>query len=105
MHRTLGNAFLVANGERFVLFNEQGELIIAKLSPQGYEEIDRATILDATNKLAGRPGRLDAPGVRQQERLHPERQGNRLRVAGEGMKAWRFREGVAPAEPRRCPAA
>lgn len=50
-----GNAFLTPNGDRFFLFNEQGELIIAKLTPQGYEEIDRAKIVAPLNKLAGRP--------------------------------------------------
>ena len=49
------NAFLIENGDRFVLFNEQGELIFAKLSPKGYEEIDRTVILQPTNKMAGRP--------------------------------------------------
>lgn len=43
-----GTAFLVKNGERFFIFNELGELVIAKLSPQGYEEIDRAKILTPT---------------------------------------------------------
>jgi outer membrane protein assembly factor BamB len=50
------NAFLIPNGDRVFLFNEKGELIIAKLSPKGYEEIDRAKILDPTNKDAA--GRL-----------------------------------------------
>lgn len=49
------NAFLVENGDRYFLFNEQGELIIARLSPKGYEEIDRAQLLQPTNRLAGRP--------------------------------------------------
>jgi outer membrane protein assembly factor BamB len=43
-----GTAFLVKNGERFFLFAETGHLIIAKLSPKGYEEISRAKILDPT---------------------------------------------------------
>jgi hypothetical protein len=47
------NAFLVANGDRFFLFNEQGDLIIAKLTPKGYKEIDKAHILDPTGQLAG----------------------------------------------------
>jgi outer membrane protein assembly factor BamB len=46
------NAFLVAHGERFFLFNEKGELVLAKLSPKGYEEIDRAPILAPTGQLA-----------------------------------------------------
>ncbi len=49
------NAFLVENGDRFVLFNEQGELILARLSPSGYEEVSRAQVLKPTNKMAGRP--------------------------------------------------
>ena len=48
------NAFLVKNGARFFLFNEKGDLIIAKLSPKGYEEISRAHILEPTNTAAGR---------------------------------------------------
>lgn len=47
------NAFLVENGERFFLFNEKGELILANLSPKGYQEIDRAAILEPTGQLAG----------------------------------------------------
>lgn len=49
-----GNAFIVPQGDRYFLFNEQGDLIIAKLTPKGYEEIDRAHIIDPTNKMAGR---------------------------------------------------
>ncbi len=50
------NAFLVPmGGDRFILFNEQGDLILAKLTPKGYEEISRANILTPTNELAGRP--------------------------------------------------
>jgi outer membrane protein assembly factor BamB len=51
------NAFIVPHGDRYFLFNEQGDLIIAKLSPKGYEEIDRAHVIDPTNTMAGR-GRL-----------------------------------------------
>ena len=50
-------AFIVPHGDRYFLFNEQGDLIIAKLSPKGYEEIDRAHVIDPTNTMAGR-GRL-----------------------------------------------
>ena len=49
------NAFIVKNGNRFFLFNEKGDLIIAKLSPQGYEEISRAHLLEPTGSAAGRP--------------------------------------------------
>jgi outer membrane protein assembly factor BamB len=52
-----GNAFLVRQGDRVVLFNERGELLLAKLTPKGYEEISRAKILEPTNMMAGPPGR------------------------------------------------
>ena len=48
------NAFLVKNGNRFFLANEKGDLIIAKLTPKGYEEISRAHVIEPTNTAAGR---------------------------------------------------
>ena len=53
-----GNAFLVEQGDRFFIFNELGDLIIARLTPKGYDEIDRANILTPTNKMAPPAGRL-----------------------------------------------
>ncbi|MCX7701157.1 MAG: PQQ-like beta-propeller repeat protein [Gemmataceae bacterium] len=50
-----GNAFLVAHEDRFFLFNEHGELILARLSPDGYEELDRVPLLEPTNGLVNRP--------------------------------------------------
>lgn len=51
------HAFLVPQGKRYFLFNELGDLIIAKLSPKGYEEISRANILTPTNTMAPPAGR------------------------------------------------
>jgi outer membrane protein assembly factor BamB len=48
------NAFLIKNGDRFFVANEKGDLIIAKLSPLGYQEISRAHLLEPTNPMAGR---------------------------------------------------
>ncbi len=48
------NAFLIKNGDKFFLANEKGDLIIAKLSPKGYEELGRAHLLDPTNPMPGR---------------------------------------------------
>jgi outer membrane protein assembly factor BamB len=45
---TSGTAFLVKNGDRYVIFAETGDLILAHLSPKGYEEISRAKILAPT---------------------------------------------------------
>jgi outer membrane protein assembly factor BamB len=49
-----GTAFIVRQGDRYWLFNDSGYLLIAKLSPEKYEEIDRAKIIDPTNNAFGR---------------------------------------------------
>jgi outer membrane protein assembly factor BamB len=49
-----GTAFIVRSGELFYLFNELGELIIAKMDPKGYEEISREKIIEPTNNAFGR---------------------------------------------------
>jgi outer membrane protein assembly factor BamB len=49
------HAFIVEQGNRYWLFNEQGDLIIARLTPQGYEELDRAHLIEPTNNMARRP--------------------------------------------------
>jgi hypothetical protein len=47
-------AFMVRHQDRFFLFNEHGDLIIAKLSRDGYEELDRTHIIDPTGVAFGR---------------------------------------------------
>jgi len=49
-----GSTFLVKHGNRFFLFNERGDLILARLSPKGYEEIGRFHVLEPTNQTFGR---------------------------------------------------
>ena len=39
---------IVENRDKVWMFNERGELIIAKLSPSGYEEIDRTKLIEPT---------------------------------------------------------
>jgi outer membrane protein assembly factor BamB len=48
------NAFLIPNGDRVFIPNEQGELIIARLSAAGYEEISRARLIEPTNQIRRR---------------------------------------------------
>ncbi len=54
--RTTGSetAFIVRQGDRFWLFNEQGDLIIAKMNRDGFEELDRAHVIEASNNSDGR---------------------------------------------------
>lgn len=48
------NAFLIQHQDRFFIANEQGELILAKLTPQGYDELSRAKLLEPTGQAGGR---------------------------------------------------
>ncbi len=50
-----GTAFIVKQGERYWLFNEKGDLILAQLSPEGFKEIGRAHVIEPTSDAFGRP--------------------------------------------------
>ncbi len=55
-------AHLVRHGQKVWVFNERGELIIARLSPAGYEEISRARLIEpTTGQLNQREGVCWAP--------------------------------------------
>jgi hypothetical protein len=49
-----GTAFIVRHQDRFFLFSETGDLILANLSPEGYHEISRFHVLEPTNECFGR---------------------------------------------------
>jgi outer membrane protein assembly factor BamB len=51
---TFASLFIIKNEDRFFLCNDQGEIIIANLTPKGYEEISRTKILEPTHKARGR---------------------------------------------------
>jgi outer membrane protein assembly factor BamB len=48
------NAFLVPHGNRVVICNEQGEIIFAKLSGDGYHELSRAKLIEPTQPIQRR---------------------------------------------------
>ncbi len=48
------SAFIVAHEDRFFINNDRGDLIIAKLSPSGYEEISRARLITPTSNSSNR---------------------------------------------------
>ena len=56
-----GTAFIIRQGTRYWLFTEQGDLIICKLSKDGYQEIDRAKVIEPTNVAFGRDVVWSAP--------------------------------------------
>jgi outer membrane protein assembly factor BamB len=46
--------FIVPQGDRHFLFSDEGDLIIARLTPKGYDEVDRAHVIDPTLFSRGR---------------------------------------------------
>lgn len=47
-------AFIVRQDDRYWLFNELGDLIIARIDTSGYSEIDRARVIQPSNTAFGR---------------------------------------------------
>src|SRR5262249_55888746 len=43
-----GNAHLTPNGDRVFLFNQSGNLILARLTPTGYQELGRTLLVEPT---------------------------------------------------------
>jgi hypothetical protein len=57
---------MVPHGDRVFIWNDHGDLILARLTAAGYQEISRAHILDPDMPSAGgRGARLFASGVCQ----------------------------------------
>jgi outer membrane protein assembly factor BamB len=48
------SAFMVTHEDRVFINNDRGDLIIAKLSPEGYEEISRTSLLKPTSRPGNR---------------------------------------------------
>ena len=48
------SGFIVRHGDRYFINNDRGELIIAKLSPQGYKEITRTALIKPTSNPGNR---------------------------------------------------
>jgi outer membrane protein assembly factor BamB len=42
------SGFIVRHGDRYFMNNDRGDLVIAKMSPQGYEEISRTSLIKPT---------------------------------------------------------
>lgn len=48
------NAFIIPHEDRFFLHNEQGDLIIAHLTADGYEQLSRAKLVEPTRRVQRR---------------------------------------------------
>lgn len=48
------SGFIVKQGDRYFINNDRGDLIIAKLSPKGYEEVSRTALIKPTSNPGNR---------------------------------------------------
>ena len=49
-----GTAFIVRHGDRYFINTDGGDLVIARLSPKGYDEISRTHLIDPTSPVTHR---------------------------------------------------
>jgi len=48
------SALMVRNGDRFFINNDRGELVMARLTPDGYHEIGRTSLIKPTSRASNR---------------------------------------------------
>jgi hypothetical protein len=53
-----GSAFMVKNGDRWFVNNDDGDLIIVRFERDGYEEIDRTRLIEPTSEAGFGPRRM-----------------------------------------------
>ena len=57
-----GTAFMVRHRDRYFVNNDEGFLLLARFTPEGYVELDRTRLIEPTShSAAGRPNRTDRP--------------------------------------------
>ncbi len=67
-----GTVFLVKHGDRFFLFSERGDLIIARLTREGYDEISRARSVGAYRRGVRSRGGVESSCVCQSTHVCPQ---------------------------------
>ena len=49
-----GTAFIIPKGDQFVIFNDEGELFLAELTPKGHKVVSKAKVIEPVEKARGR---------------------------------------------------
>ena len=49
-----GNVFTIRHKDRYFLANDKGELIIAQMSPDGYQEVSKAKLIEPAHQVGSR---------------------------------------------------
>jgi outer membrane protein assembly factor BamB len=53
-HAMYGTAFFVKHGDRYFINNDRGELVLARLSPKGFQELGRTQLIEPTHPYVRR---------------------------------------------------
>jgi hypothetical protein len=77
-----GATFVTKNADRFFIFGENGDLVIARLSPEDVRGGEPHETAGAGRDRAGSKNRVEPPGLRRSLRLREERSRDRVRPAG-----------------------
>ena len=86
-------AFLVRHRDRYFVNNDEGFLILARFTPEGYVELDRTRLIEPTGGSGTRtphgphcraPRQLVAPRLRERPHRPPQRPGDHPRVPAGG---------------------
>ena len=62
-----GTAFIIKQADRYWLFTEQGDLVIANMDKRGYQELDRTHVIEPTDVAFGRKVVWAAPAFANQK--------------------------------------
>ena len=54
-------AFIYRHGDRYLLFTEKGDLVLAKMTRDGYQQLDQTHVIEPTGLAFGRPVVWSAP--------------------------------------------
>jgi outer membrane protein assembly factor BamB len=63
VQRRWGAAFMVRHGDRYFVNNDAGDLILAQFTPEGYVELDRTPLIEATSRAGYGPRRFEDRAV------------------------------------------
>ena len=63
VQRRWGTAFMVRHGDRYFVNNDAGDLILAQFTPDGYVELDRTPLIEATSRAGYGPRRFEDRAV------------------------------------------
>ncbi len=82
-----GTAFIVRHKDRHWMFVDTGDLVIGRITREGFEEIDRASVIKPTNNAFGRDVVWSMPAFANRRAYIRNDRGMYLRRLGGGVNS------------------